>query len=189
MILPAIRIFIVLTLLTGVVYPLAVTGVARLLFSRQATGSVVEAGGKAVGSELLAQPFANARYFMPRPSASDPAYATVASGASNLGPTAEKQQKAVAERAAALREKFGVGPDAALPADLLTASGSGLDPHLSPEAARFQIAAVAKARGFDAAKAQRLRDLVEAGIESPQLGFLGESRVNVLRLNLALDRL
>ena len=185
--LPAIRIFLALTLLTGVVYPLVVTGAARVLFPRQATGSVVEAGGKAVGSELLAQPFADPKYFLPRPSASEPAYATVASGASNLGPTAEKQQKAVAERAAALRERFG--PDASLPADLLTASGSGLDPHLSPEAARFQIAAVARARGFDPAKTQRLRELVDASIEPPQLGFLGEPRVNVLRLNLALDRL
>ncbi len=187
--LPAIRILLALTLLTGVVYPLVVTGAARVLFPRQATGSVVEAGGKAVGSELLAQPFADPKYFLPRPSASDPAYATIASGASNLGPTAEKQQKAVAERAVALRERFGVGPEVALPADLLTASGSGLDPHLSPEAARFQIAAVAKARGFDAGKTQRLREIVDASVESPQLGFLGDPRVNVLRLNLALDRL
>ncbi len=187
MIAPAIRLFLALTVLTGVVYPLVVTGLSQAFWSRAANGSIVEEAGKPVGSDLLAQPFKDPKFFQSRPSASDPAYATIPSGASNLGPTSEKQQKAVAERAADLRGRLGTaGP---LPPDLLTASGSGLDPHISPEAARQQIESVARARGYDLPRTQRLRDLVENTIEGPQFGVLGEPRVNVLRLNLALAAL
>lgn len=172
----SIRIYLVLTLLTGILYPLAITGVAQLLCSKRANGSTVRVGGRLVGSELLAQKFESARYFWPRPSAAD--FATVPSGASNKGPASADLRKLIEER----RAKFG----REAPVDLLTASGSGLDPHISPEAARLQVTRVAAARGLAAAE---IAKQVEDSIEPPQFGFLGEPRVNVLQLNLALDRL
>jgi K+-transporting ATPase ATPase C chain len=174
--LQSLRIYIVLTLLTGIIYPLAMTGVAQLLFPRQANGSRVFENGKLLGSDLLAQKFDARRYFWPRPSAAD--YATVASAASNKGPTSADLKKAIDER----RAKFG----AEAPVDLLTASSSGLDPHISPEAARLQIPRIAAARDISRDK---ISAVVEQAIEGPQLGFLGEPRVNVLTLNLALDQL
>ena len=175
-ILQSLRIYVVLTLLTGILYPLAVTGIAQLLFSKQANGSRIIENGTLVGSDLLAQKFESPRYFWPRPSAAD--FATVPSGASNKGPTSGDLRKSIDER----RQKFG--NDA--PIDLLTASGSGLDPHISPEAARSQVARVAAVRNVST---ERISELVDRTVESPQLGFLGESRVNVLRLNRALDQL
>ena len=175
-ILQSIRIYLVITLLTGVIYPLTMTGVAQLLFSKQANGSRIIENGKLVGSDLIAQKFESPKYFWPRPSAAD--YATVASGASNKGPTSADLKKSIEER----REKFGM--DA--PVDLLTASGSGLDPHISPEAARLQIPRVAAARNMSI---QKISELVDQTIEQPQLGFLGEPRINVLLLNCALDQL
>jgi K+-transporting ATPase ATPase C chain len=183
--LPAVRLFLALTLLTGLVYPLAVTAVARLCFPQAAGGSLVVREGQVVGSELLAQGFTNLAMFWPRPSSAD--FAAVPSGASNKGPTSADLKKAIEGRAAALRAAHGLPADAPVPPDLLTASGSGLDPHISPEAARFQIERVAKARGFTVAQRERLGRLVESLIEPPQLGFLGEPRVSVLRLNLALN--
>jgi K+-transporting ATPase ATPase C chain len=170
----SLRIYIVLTLLTGILYPLAMTGIAQLLFPNQANGSRIVENGKLVGSDLLAQKFESPKYFWPRPSAAD--YATVASGASNKGPTSVDLKKSIDER----RAKYG--NDA--PVDLLTASGSGLDPHISPEAARSQIQRVADARGMSI---QQISALVDQVTELPQFGFLGEPRVNVLRLNKALD--
>jgi K+-transporting ATPase ATPase C chain len=175
-ILQSLRIYIVLTLLTGIFYPLAMTGIAQLLFPRQANGSRIVENGKLVGSDLLAQKFESPKYFWSRPSAAD--YATVASGASNKGPTSADLKKSIDER----REKVGNNA----PVDLLTASGSGLDPHISPEAARLQISRVANARNMSI---QKISELVDQTIESPQFGFLGEPRVNVLRLNRALDQL
>ena len=175
-ILQSLRIYIILTLLTGILYPLAMTGVVQLLFPRQANGSRIVENGKLIGSDLLVQKFESPRYFWPRPSSAD--YATVPSGASNKGPTSADLKKSIDER----REKFG--NDA--PVDLLTASGSGLDPHISPEAARLQLARVAAARNMSI---QKVTTLVDQAIEPPQLGFLGEPRVNVLKLNLALDQL
>jgi K+-transporting ATPase ATPase C chain len=175
-ILQSLRIYVVITLLTGILYPLAMTGVAQLLFPKQANGSRINEQNKVVGSDLIAQKFENPKYFWPRPSSAD--YATVASGASNKGPTAVDLKKSIEER----RQKFG----ADAPVDLLTASGSGLDPHISPEAARLQIARVAAARNMSI---QKVTALVDQTIEEPQLGFLGEPRVNVLRLNRALDQL
>jgi len=175
-ILQSLRIYLVLTLLTGILYPLAMTGVAQLLFPKQANGSRIIENGKLVGSDLIAQKFESPKYFWPRPSSAD--YATVASGASNKGPTSADLKKSIDER----REK--VGNDA--PVDLLTASGSGLDPHISPEAARLQLARVAAARNRSI---QQIARIVDQTIEAPQLGFLGEPRVNVLKLNLALDQL
>ena len=175
-IIQSLRIYIVLTLLTGILYPLAMTGIAQLLFPKQANGSRIVANGKLVGSDLLAQKFESQKYFWPRPSAAD--YATVASGASNKGPTSIDLKKSIDER----REKFGNEA----PVDLLTASGSGLDPHISPEAARSQIQRVADARKMSI---QRISVLVDQTTEPPQFGFLGEPRVNVLHLNQALDQL
>ena len=175
-ILQSLRALLVLTILTGVLYPLIVTAAAKLLFAKQANGSLVERDGRIIGSALLAQKTENPRYFWPRPSAAD--YATVASGASNQGPTSAVLAKAVEDR----RAKFG--PDA--PADLLTASGSGLDPHISPEAARLQASRVAAERSLSN---EKVAALIDAQIEPPQLGFLGNARVNVLALNLALDAL
>src|ERR1700736_383778 len=169
----SIRIYLVITLLTGVIYPLAMTGVAQLLFPRQANGSRIIENGKLVGSELIAQKFESPKYFWPRPSAAD--YATVSSGASNKGPTSADLKNSIEER----RQKFG--GDA--PVDLLTASGSGLDPNISPEAARSQIARVAAARNTSI---QKITALIDQAIEQPQFGFLGEPRVNVLQLNRAL---
>jgi len=168
-ILESLRIVLVLTVLTGIAYPLVITGIGRVAFRAQTSGSVGPHGSK-----FLAQKTENPQYFWPRPSAAD--YATVASGASNKGPTSSDLAKAIAER----REKFG--KDA--PDELLTASGSGLDPHLSPEAAKYQASRVAAVRNLPVEKVNALIDQLTEG---PQFGFLGESRVNVLALNLALD--
>lgn len=176
-----------LTVLTGLAYPLTVTGVAKALFPRQAEGSLVWRHGKPAGSELLAQAFTEARYFHPRPSAAG--FASVPAGASNLGPTSGALRDAVAARAAALRRENGLPPETPLPPDLLTASGSGLDPHLSPAAAELQINRVATARHFNLEQRARLERLVRESIEPPQFGLLGNARVNVLKLNLEVDRL
>jgi len=175
-ILQSIRIYLILTLLTGILYPLAMTGVAQLVFPKQANGSRITENGTLVGSDLIAQKFESPKYFWPRPSSAD--YATIPSGASNKGPTSADLKKSIDER----REKFG--KDA--PVDLLTASGSGLDPHISPEAARLQMERVATARNVSIPK---ISALVDEAIERPQFGFLGEPRVNVVRLNRALDQL
>jgi K+-transporting ATPase ATPase C chain len=175
-ILQSLRIYIVLTLLTGILYPLAMTGIARVLFPKQANGSRIVENGKLIGSDLLVQKFESPRYFWPRPSSAD--YATVPSGASNKGPTSSDLKKSIDER----RVRFG--NDA--PVDLLTASASGLDPHISPEAARSQVPRVAATRNVSI---QKISALIDETIEAPQLGFLGEPRVNVLRLNRVLDQL
>jgi K+-transporting ATPase ATPase C chain len=172
----SLRIYLVLTLLTGIVYPLAMTGVAQLFFPKQANGSRIIDQNKLVGSDLLAQKFESPKYFWPRPSAAD--FATLPSGASNKGPTSADLKKSTDDR----RAKFGT--DA--PVDLLTASASGLDPHISPEAARSQVQRVAAARNMSI---QKIAALVDQTVETPQFGFLGEPRVNVLKLNRALDQL
>ncbi|NMJ43366.1 potassium-transporting ATPase subunit KdpC [Roseomonas sp. JC162] len=188
---PAISVVVLLTLLLGLAVPLAFTGVAGVAFPTQAGGSLVEREGRVVGSALLGQNFTSERYFHPRPSATtepDPEnagstraapYNAAASAASQLGPTSEALRGAVQERVAAL----GGGP---VPADAVTASGSGLDPHISPQNAARQIGRVARARGVPEA---RLAALVAQHTEGPALGLLGEPRVNVLALNLALDGL
>lgn len=185
------RLLAVLTGLTGVAYPAAVTVVARLAFPERAGGSLVKRDGRVIGSALLAQRFAGPTYFWARPSAGDNGtqFATVASVPSQLGPTRADLRKVVEARAAALRTAHGLPPDAAVPPELLLASGSGLDPHLSPAAARFQVRRVALARGWDEARRRELEALVERCVEAPQFGLFGEPRVNVLGLNLAVDRL
>lgn len=174
------------TLLTGVAYPLLVTGVALTVFPRQARGSVLVDGGKERGSLLIGQPFTDPRYFWGRPSATNPPYNGGSSSGSNLGPTNPALIEAVKARVQALRD---ADPDnhALVPIDLVTASASGLDPHISPAAAEYQIARVAGLRrdqGLDEAK---IRALVASHTEARQFGILGEPRVNVLALNLALD--
>lgn len=183
----AFRMLAILTLVTGVIYPVMVTFVAQAIFPHQANGSIVTIDGKIVGSELLAQNFTNAAYFWPRPSAAE--YATIPSGASNKGPTAGDLRSNVAERIASFRTTHKLATDGAVPSDMLFASGSGLDPHISPEAARIEIARVAAARQFTSEQKEKLATLVEQSIERPQLGFLGEPRVNVLKLNLALNQI
>ena len=178
---PALVLTLMITLLTGLIYPLAITGIAQAIFPWQANGSLIVADGKPIGSALIAQNFATPRYFHPRPSAISPPYDANQSGGSNLGPTAAAQEKAVAARAKALAAE---NPGVPIPQDLLTASASGLDPDISPEAALFQVKRVAAARHLPAAT---LRALVEQQVQPPLLGFIGPATVNVLRLNLALD--
>lgn len=184
---PAILLFIILTLVTGVIYPAMVTGLAQILFPGQANGSlIVDHTGKTVGSKLIGQPFSHPNHFWGRPSATGPfPYNAGASSGSNLGPTNPALIDAAKTRIQALK---AADPDnkAPIPVDLITASGSGLDPHISPAAAGYQISRVARIRNL---KADQLHKLVDANTETRQLLFLGEPRVNVLKLNLALDRL
>jgi K+-transporting ATPase ATPase C chain len=182
---PGLRINIFLTLVLGVIYPLAITGICQVVFPRQANGSLITANGNVIGSELLGQNFTKPEYFQPRPSAAgNDGYDPTASGGSNYGPTNQK----LIDRVKASVDKFRKeNPDyqGPIPADLVTASGSGLDPHLSPDSVQAQVPRVAKARGISG---DQLNQLVAQFTEPPDLGLLGEARVNVLKLNLALDQ-
>lgn len=182
---PALILFGLLSLATGVLYPLLVTGIAQAVFPGQADGNLIRKGEILVGSRLIGQDFHDPVYFWGRPSATNPPYDGAASGGSNLGPSNPALAQAVRERVARL-ESADPREGIPIPADLLTASGSGLDPDISPAAALYQVPRVARARGVSEAK---LRDLVNRMTAGRQLGVLGEPRVNVLELNLALDRL
>jgi potassium-transporting ATPase KdpC subunit len=183
---PALTMLLIFTVLTGLVYPLSVTGLAQLFFPEQANGSLIVHNGKVVGSKLIGQYFDKPEYFWSRPSATSPfPYNAAASGGSNLGPTNPVLIEVVKARVAALRSA-DPGNDSPIPVDLVTASGSGLDPHISPAAALYQVKRVARARGLEE---NAVHTLVTQHTEGRQFGLLGERRVNVLQLNLSLDAL
>jgi K+-transporting ATPase ATPase C chain len=182
--LPGLRMTIVMSVLTGLIYPGVVTGICQLVFPKQSDGSLIQRNGHVIGSELIGQNFSKPEYFQPRPStAGNDGYDATASGGSNLGPTNKKLVDRVTASVEAFR-KDNPGYTSPVPADLMTTSASGLDPHISPTAAEAQIARIAKARG---ASEDQVRQLVHRFTEGRDLGFLGEPRVNVLLLNLALD--
>jgi K+-transporting ATPase ATPase C chain len=181
---PAAAMTVVLTVLLGVIYPFVVTGLAQVIFPRQAAGSLIEKDGKVIGSSLIGQPFTGPGYFHSRPSAAGNGYDATASGGTNLGPTSQKLFETNVKSAAdALREE---NPNFAIPVDLVTASASGLDPHITPAAAEFQVPRVARERGMSP---EQVRRLVRDHTEGRQFGLLGEPRVSVLELNLALDHM
>jgi potassium-transporting ATPase KdpC subunit len=181
----AVRMFLFLTLVLGLAYPLCMTGGAQLFLSKQANGSLLIIDGTPIGSSLIGQNFTSDEYFHGRPSAAgDDGYDAAGSSGSNLGPTSQKLMEQIQERVQKIREENDLDLEAMVPSDLVTASGSGLDPHISPAAAVLQVKRIAITRGISES---RLLALIEKNTEDPQFGFIGEKRVNVLQLNVDLD--
>jgi K+-transporting ATPase ATPase C chain len=183
----SIKIFAVLTVLCGVIYPLFITGVAQVAFPEKANGSLIVRDNKVIGSELIGQKFDSIIYFSTRPSVTD--YSPLPSGGSNLGPTSSKLKQMVADRTAQFAESNQLSASEIIPSEMLLASASGLDPHISPKAALLQVDRVVKARNMNETQKQELIQLVINVSESPQFGLFGEERVNVLLLNLKLDKI
>ncbi len=177
---------ILMTVLTGIIYPLVMIGIAQVAFPKQANGSLLHQRDRVVGSELIGQSFTSPIYFHGRPSAAGKGYDAAASSGSNLGPTNKALLDEIASRADKVRSENGLAKGSSVPADLVTASGSGLDPHISPEAALLQVSRIAKARGIPESK---VKAVIDSNIAERQYGILGEERVNVLQLNLDLDAL
>lgn len=183
----AIKMFVLFTLLLGLAYPLLITGIAQIAFPRKANGSLIIQGNKVIGSELIGQKFDSIIYFSSRPSATD--YGALPSGGSNLGPTSQKLKQLVDQRAAQFAEFNQLQASETIPAEMVFASASGIDPHISPGAALVQVERIAKARKFDSEKKQKLIQSISKLAEGPQFTFLGEARINVLGLNIELDKL
>jgi potassium-transporting ATPase KdpC subunit len=183
----ALKLLLVMTLLTGVLYPLVITGVAQLAFHDKANGSMIRENGMIIGSELIGQKFDSTAYFWSRPSSVD--NNPLPSGGSNYGPTSDKLKKQVTERKAKFIAANMVKDSSAVPLEMVFASGSGLDPHISPKAALMQVERVAKARGLNTRQRQQLISLITAKTEGPQFGLFGVERINVFMLNLTLDKL
>ncbi len=181
----AIRFLLVMTVLTGIIYPFFMTGVAQLTFPSKANGSLISKDGKIAGSELIGQKFDSSIYFWSRPSAID--YNPIPSGASNLGPTSEKLKEQVAERRRLFATNNSITDTSAIPKEMLFASASGLDPHISPEAALLQLKRVAMARNLNETQKQKVEQLIKNKTQGPQFFIFGEPRINVFELNLALD--
>jgi K+-transporting ATPase ATPase C chain len=183
----ALRFLLVMTILTGIIYPILMTGIAQLCFPSKANGSLIRKDGKIIGSDLIGQKFDSTIYFWSRPSATD--YGAVPSGASNYGPTSDTLKKLVIKRANYFAEKNGVKDPSGIPPEMIFASGSGLDPDISKKAALLQVDRVAKARNLDDSRKTELVKIIDDMTKKPQFLFLGEERINVLNLNLALDKL
>ena len=183
----ALKFLLLMTILTGIIYPLLMTGLAQLTFPAKANGSLVKKEGKVIGSELIGQKFDTSIYFWSRPSAIG--YNPIPSGASNYGPTSDTLKKQVIARRILFATKNSITDILAIPKEMIFASGSGLDPHISPEAAMLQLARVATARNLDETKLQQVRQLIKNMTEKPQFSLFGEPRINVFDLNLALDKI
>ncbi len=183
----ALKFFLVMTVLTGIAYPLMMTGLAQLCFPSKANGSLIMKNGKIAGYELIGQKFDSSIYFWSRPSAVD--YNPVPSGASNFGPTSSKLQKQVSERRMLFAARNSITDLASIPKEMIFASASGLDPHISPEAALCQLNRVATARNFNAVQKQKIHQLIKGMTEGPQYFIFGEPRINVFKLNLAVDNI
>ncbi len=186
-ILTALKFFLAMTILTGIIYPLLMTGVAQIAFPSQANGSLILKDGKIIGSELIGQKFDSTIYFWSRPSAIS--YNPIPSGASNFGPTSKALKKQVDDRRIAFATSNSIVDNGTIPPEMIFASASGLDPHISPKAALMQVDRIVKARQFDTEKQQQILNVITKLSEGPQFSFFGDERINVLDLNLELDRL
>jgi len=186
-IITSLKAIFILTILTGIVYPVLMIIVSHFIFPQRASGSLITINGEIIGSEIISQKFQSEKYFWSRPSAID--YNPLPSGASNLGPTSRSLQKIVEQRKTFFTEKNFLSSNVALPTEMVFSSGSGIDPHISPEAALLQVQRIALAHGFDEVKVNKLRSMIQKMAEPLQFGFLGQPRINVLLLNIELDKI